>query len=173
MKMTFGAAIGALGLAATLAGTTAMAQSATDQIVADLQGQGFTRIEIEEGKLRIEVEAIRGSEKLDVVFDALTGEIVYQSTEAVDNDDETAAGVFTELDDDDLDDDFDDDLGDDRDDDRDDDDRDDNDDHDDDDDDRDDDDNDDDNDDDDDDDDDGDDDDGDDDDGDDDEGDDD
>ncbi|MHA6324915.1 PepSY domain-containing protein [Roseivivax sp. CAU 1753] len=60
----------------------AAAQSATDQIIADLQNQGFTAIEIKTGPSQIKAEAVRGDTKLEVVYDAATGQILKQETES-------------------------------------------------------------------------------------------
>ncbi|MCR9109935.1 PepSY domain-containing protein [Marivita sp. XM-24bin2] len=77
----------------TFAGTMTFAQSATDQIINDLTGQGFERIEIDNGVAQIKVEAIRGIQKLEVVYDRATGNILKQEIERVDSDDDTRPGV--------------------------------------------------------------------------------
>ncbi len=71
-----------LVLAAGLMGQMALAQSATDQIVTDLQSQGFTAIEIKTGPTQIKVEAIRGGQKIEVIYDAATGQILKQEVES-------------------------------------------------------------------------------------------
>ena len=75
-----------LSLAAALAmmGTGAMADAFTDQIVADLQAKGFTTIEVENGLIRTKAEAILGTQKIEVVWDRVTGEIVRQTWEPAD-----------------------------------------------------------------------------------------
>lgn len=78
---------------ATVASTMAMAQSATDQIIDDLSSQGFQRIEIDNGIGQIKVEAIRGAQKLEVVYDRASGNILKQEVERVDADDDTRPGV--------------------------------------------------------------------------------
>ncbi|MGJ8602950.1 MAG: hypothetical protein ACSHXH_02410 [Marivita sp.] len=78
---------------ATLTGTMVFAQSATDQIVNDLKGQGFDRIEIDNGIDQIKAEAIRGTQKLEVVYDRVTGNILKQEVERVDSDDDTRPGI--------------------------------------------------------------------------------
>lgn len=68
--------------AVAIAGTMAFADAFTDQIVADLQGQGFTAIEIKNGINQIKVEAIRGDIKIEVVYDRSTGQILKQEQES-------------------------------------------------------------------------------------------
>ena len=51
--------------AVAIAASVAFAQSTTDQIVTQLQNQGFTRIEIKQGPTQIKVEAIRGNTKVE------------------------------------------------------------------------------------------------------------
>lgn len=114
MKKTLLATTAALALATS----PALAQSATDQIIADLQAQGFTYIEIKEGPSQIKVEAVRDGTKLEVVYDAATGDILKQETEAAEGEYATRTGVEIDTDDEDfLDDDEMDDEGDDEDDD--------------------------------------------------------
>ncbi len=78
---------------ATFAGTMAMAQSETDQIINDLTNQGFQRIEIDNGIGQIKVEAIRGTQKLEVVYDRATGNILKQEVERVRAGEDTRPGV--------------------------------------------------------------------------------
>lgn len=78
---------------ATFAGTMAMAQSAADQIINDLRGQGFERIEIDNGINQIKAEAIRGTQKLEVVYDRATGGILKQEVERVRSGEDTRPGV--------------------------------------------------------------------------------
>lgn len=78
---------------ATLTSSMVFAQSATDQIINDLTGQGFQRIEIDNGIGQIKVEAIRGTQKLEVVYDRASGNILKQEVERVDADDDTRPGV--------------------------------------------------------------------------------
>lgn len=77
-----------LSLAAALAmmGTGAMADAFSDQIVADLQAKGFTTIEVENGLIRTKAEAILGNQKIEVVWDRVSGEIVRQTWEPADTD---------------------------------------------------------------------------------------
>ena len=79
--------------ALALTGSVALAQSAADQIVSDLQAQGYTRIEVTEGPTQVKVEAIQGGTKLEYVYDRATGAILKQEVEPVDADDDTRPGV--------------------------------------------------------------------------------
>ena len=88
MKNTFISAV-----IATFAGTMTFAQSATDQIINDLTGQGFERIEIDNGLGQIKVEAIRGTQKLEVVYDRATGSIIKQEVERVRAGEDTRPGI--------------------------------------------------------------------------------
>lgn len=68
--------------AGILAGGMAFADSLTDQVVADLQSQGFTGIEIKNGLSQMKVEAVRDNLKVEVVYDRATGQILKQEQES-------------------------------------------------------------------------------------------
>ncbi|WP_126974623.1 PepSY domain-containing protein [Frigidibacter oleivorans] len=97
------------------------AQSLTRDLIERLRSEGFTRIEIDRNASTTEVEAIRGSQKVELLVDNATREILRRETGPVDDDDDTRPGVEIDDRNDDRNDDRDDDRGDDRDDDRDDD----------------------------------------------------
>jgi len=84
-----------------LTASAGLAQSATDQIVSGLQVQGFTRIEIDEGPTQIKVEAIRGTTKVEYVYDRSTGVVLSEEVERVGADDDTTPGVDVDRDGDD------------------------------------------------------------------------
>lgn len=88
--------------ALAIAASAAMSQSAADQIVAQLQGQGFTRIEIKEGPTQIKVEAIRGSTKVEYIYDARTGALLSSETSRVRAGDDTRPGIEVDRDRDDF-----------------------------------------------------------------------
>ena len=71
----------------------AHADAFTDQIVSDLQAQGYDYIEVKDSPNFVEVEAIRGTEKLEVVYDRSTGEIIEQEEETADRDEQGQSGV--------------------------------------------------------------------------------
>ncbi len=71
----------------------AAADPFTDRIVADLTGQGFTFIDIKNGLSQVKVEAVRGTDKLEVVFDRTTGSILKQEMEPAEADEIGRTGV--------------------------------------------------------------------------------
>ncbi|MDO5604605.1 MAG: PepSY domain-containing protein, partial [Paracoccus sp. (in: a-proteobacteria)] len=66
-----------------LAAGGAMAQSAERQIRDQLRAQGFTNIQIERDDGKIEVEARRGNQKIELKYDARTGRVISRSSERV------------------------------------------------------------------------------------------
>lgn len=89
--------------AIALASNALYAQSITDQIVSQLQAQGYESIEIENGRTQIKVEAILNGRKLEVVYDALTGVILKEEVSTADDDDTLRRGVrISSSDDDDF-----------------------------------------------------------------------
>jgi len=117
-----------LTTAALLMGSVAIADPFAEAVVKNLQDLGYDYIEVKRGQSQLKAEAVRGDQKLEVVYDLATGQIISREDEWADDDYVGRSGVEirTEnrdfLDDDDDDDDFDDDDDDDDDDDRDDDD---------------------------------------------------
>jgi hypothetical protein len=83
---------------ATLTATLLMTVSAAwatitpDTVIADFTAQGFTRVEVKTGPTQTKVEAIRGLDKVEVVYDTATGTILSRETETVDAGDDTAPG---------------------------------------------------------------------------------
>lgn len=96
----------------------AQAQSLAERVITRLQAEGYESIEVTNGLTQIKVEAIRNGRKLEVIYDAVTGAILEQEVEPVNEDDDYAPGVGIEndardfLDDDDDEDDDDEDDGD-------------------------------------------------------------
>ena len=84
------------------AGQMAFAALSTDTVVSDLTGQGYTRIEIKTGPTQMKVEAIRGTEKLEIVYDIETGAVLSQETGEVYQGENTTPGVEIATDDDDF-----------------------------------------------------------------------
>lgn len=64
----------------------AHADTFTDAIVTNLQDLGYDFIEIQNGINQVKVEAVRGSEKLEVVYDKSTGKILKQERESAGED---------------------------------------------------------------------------------------
>ena len=82
----------------------ASAGALTDQVVADLQSQGFDRIEVDEGPTQVKFEAIRSTDgvKIEVVYDSTTGTIIKQEQDTVTPGTNVTPGVFIESDDNDF-----------------------------------------------------------------------
>ena len=83
-------------------GHMAFAALTTDTVVTDLTALGYTRIEIKTGPTQMKVEAIRGTEKLEVIYDIESGDILKQEIESVDAGDDIAPGVEISTDDEDF-----------------------------------------------------------------------
>lgn len=115
-------------MATTAAGlfmsSSAFAQSWLDTAIAGYQGQGVDFIEVERGPTQVKIEATMGNQTLEVIYDALTGDILKSEQEAADPEYIGRTGIEFDTDDEDFldDDDSDDDDSDDDDDDNDDDD---------------------------------------------------
>ncbi|WP_211092081.1 PepSY domain-containing protein [Aliigemmobacter aestuarii] len=75
------------------AGSMAFAEISPQTLAADYQAQGYTRVEIKTGPNQIKVEAIRGMQKTEVIYDRRTGAILKSEVEGVDSDDNTRPGV--------------------------------------------------------------------------------
>ena len=78
-----------IGLIASAAAATPF----TDQVVSGLQAQGFDRIEIVQGTTQLKVEAIRGTTKVEIIYDLATGAVLKQETETVVAGDDTTPGI--------------------------------------------------------------------------------
>jgi hypothetical protein len=72
-----------------------------DALVADLEAQGFEYIEVKQGPTQIKVEAIRGDQKVETVYDAASGEVLKQEVEHA-GDDAGRSGVSVRSRDDDF-----------------------------------------------------------------------
>jgi hypothetical protein len=64
-----------------------------EQVIADYQAAGYSRVEVRVGPTQIKVEAIRGTEKREVIYDRASGAVIKAETEAVESDDSTRPGV--------------------------------------------------------------------------------
>ena len=80
----------------------AFADAFTDRIVENLRDLGYEFIEIRTGPTQVKAEGIRGSEKIEIVFDRATGEILKQETERADAGEIGRTGVQIDTDDDDF-----------------------------------------------------------------------
>jgi hypothetical protein len=79
--------------AIALTASIAAAQSVSDQLISQLQDQGFTRIEIKQGPSQVKVEAIRGNTEVEFVYDSTTGALLSRDVGTVDPGDDTRPGV--------------------------------------------------------------------------------
>lgn len=97
-----------LATAFALSSAAAQADEFTDAVLAKFQARDFDFIEIKEGPSQLKVEAIRGTQKLEVIYDRATGAILKQEQESADADEIGRVGVEIDrgngdfLDDDDL-----------------------------------------------------------------------
>ena len=60
------------------------ADSSTNRALAKFEDWDFDYIEIKEGLTQVKVEAIRGDQKLEVIYDRATGSILKQKLEPAD-----------------------------------------------------------------------------------------
>jgi len=65
----------------------------SDRVTADLQGQGYSYIEIEQSPTQFKVEAVRGSEMLEAIYDLGSGQRVSEETQPVEAEDMGMSGV--------------------------------------------------------------------------------
>ncbi|MCU0816956.1 MAG: PepSY domain-containing protein, partial [Cypionkella sp.] len=91
MKMITKLKLGAASL--MLSGGMAYAAVTAESIVADLQAQGYTWIEVKRGPTQIKVEAVKGNTKVETVIDSATGTVLEREVERADADDVGRTGV--------------------------------------------------------------------------------
>jgi|GEM_PF-2063697 len=65
-----------LTAAFAISSNMAFAAVTAESIAADLKAQGYTRVEIQQSATRFKAEAFRGSEKLEAIYDANTGDVL-------------------------------------------------------------------------------------------------
>jgi hypothetical protein len=83
-----------LGVAALmLSGGMAMAALNTEAVVAGLQADGYTWIEVKRGPTQVKIEAVRGTEKIETIYDRATGVVIEREVEVADGDDLGRTGV--------------------------------------------------------------------------------
>jgi len=90
----------ALALAFSAAAT--MAAVNTDAVIAGLQAQGYTSIEVKTGPTQVKVEAIRGVRQLEVIYDKNTGAVLKTEEGLADADEDLTPGVRLRSEDDDF-----------------------------------------------------------------------
>jgi len=69
--------------AMVVAGSMAFGAVTSDALIAEYQTAGYTRIEVTRGPTQIKVEALRGTEKVEVIYDTATGTILMRETETL------------------------------------------------------------------------------------------
>ena len=76
-----------------VAGTMASAAITAQSLVDTFKAQGYTRIEVKTGLTQIKLEAVKGTTKVETIYDMATGQALKTETEAVGVFDDTAPGV--------------------------------------------------------------------------------
>lgn len=79
--------------AAIFAGTMAFGAITSDSVISDFQSQGFTRVEVKVGPTQMKVEAIRGTEKVEVIYDIASGAVLKREVGTVGPLENTTPGV--------------------------------------------------------------------------------
>ncbi len=79
--------------AVMFAGTMAFAAITSDSVISDLQAQGYTRVEVKVGPTQMKVEAIKGTEKVELIYDTATGTVLKREAGTVGAFENTAPGV--------------------------------------------------------------------------------
>ena len=83
----------ALTTAFALWTAAAQADGFTDAVLAKFQERDFDYIEVKEGPTQVKVEAVRGTQKLEVIYDRATGSILKQEQERADSDEIGRSGI--------------------------------------------------------------------------------
>ena len=88
----------ALAAAMLFAGSAVFAEATSnpvvDKFVTDYRAEGYTRFEVRSGLTQVKIEAFRGTEKVEVILDKTTGEVLKTETETAGLFDGTKSGVF-------------------------------------------------------------------------------
>jgi hypothetical protein len=71
------------GLAALFLSATGALALSTQDLIDRYAADGFTRIEVKSGPTQTKVEAIRGTEKVEVVYDNASGSVLKREVEAL------------------------------------------------------------------------------------------
>ncbi len=80
-------------MAGIFAASMSMAAITTDAIISDFQAQGYTRVEVKVGPTQMKVEAIRGTKKVEVIYDIASGSELKREVGTVGAFDNTTPGV--------------------------------------------------------------------------------
>ena len=85
-------------LAAALPASAALAGFNLDARLAELQTDGYDRIEVEDGPTQTKIEAMRGNEELEEVYDEASGDLLERETEMPSDDDMSPGVRITQVD---------------------------------------------------------------------------
>lgn len=88
--------------AAALSANMAFAAVDPSALIAELQAQGYTSIEVTVGPTQTKVEAVREGEKIETIYETATGVILKQEIETPDADDLDDLGFEIEFEDEDF-----------------------------------------------------------------------
>ncbi len=69
-----------------LSGTAALSQSFEDKVVSMMRDLGYTFVEVKRGPTQLKAEGVKGTEKLEVIYDLATGRILKRERERADAD---------------------------------------------------------------------------------------
>ncbi len=86
-----------------LTATGATAATIEEQVKTELLSRGYEEIEVQNANDRIAVAAVRNTVVLEIVYDALTGEVLVHHVEELDVEELSEADVFDLLDEDEID----------------------------------------------------------------------
>ncbi|MCV2869706.1 PepSY domain-containing protein [Defluviimonas sp. WL0002] len=75
-KLMLTSAFAAFSAAGVLASSTPALAITTEEVISGLQAQGYTNIEVKVGPSQIKAEASNGTDKLEVIFDKETGDVL-------------------------------------------------------------------------------------------------
>lgn len=97
MRMSLYTALVAMGVA-----TSAQAQSIADQVISQLEADGFTFFEVKNSPNQVKIEAVRGSQEVEYIYDLASGALLKQETGTADAEDRNRRGIQTDSEDDDF-----------------------------------------------------------------------
>lgn len=83
-----------------LAGSVVFAQSALDSAIKALTDQGFTNIEVKSGAATAKIEAVNGTQKVEITIDLANGTVLKRESESLGADGTTADDSTDDSDDD-------------------------------------------------------------------------
>lgn len=69
------------------------AEPVADQVIRQLQGDGYYQIEVTSSPNQVKIEAIKNGFKFEAIYDAVTGALLSREFEPVEGDEDMAPGV--------------------------------------------------------------------------------